>query len=483
MLRSAPCPRPGRVHRTRPRRRGRARRRLRPQPGTRALRDADRERRALRREPRAASARRHDRRGQGRLPLVRRARLPVPSTGQLRHAQRPREEPAPRGGRTAGQGHGGPRCQGRPHPHLEYYFPFAGPGRWTSALAQSAGAQALARTGALLKDDALLAGAGATYREIARDLSQSLGGGTWVKEYSYSDMAVLNAQLQSIVSLTEYARITKDTEAQRYVERLSTAARTLLPEFDTGCWSRYSLGGSPASDSYHRYHVNLLDRLAEIESHTIWAETGARWKGYLSPAADDGVLPRRCQQQWARGQTHHRDRRRRLVAAPVADAAPLICLDPGHARTPNLTTEPIGRGRPSADQGRRRGQRRSRRRAGDRPQAPQPAARPRLPGGDDAQRPDLHARRRRRRRPREVLQPPPGSPDDPHPRGRVANPRTHGVSTSTRRGAGGGPPTSIDRACGRPGSSTATSSGRLAPRTVALSRAATSRGSTGRTCR
>ncbi len=164
----------------------------------------------------------------------------------------------------------------------EYYFPFAGPGRWTSALAQSAGAQALARTGALLEDDALLAGAGATYREIARDLSQSLGGGTWVKEYSYSDMAVLNAQLQSIVSLAEYARITKDTEAQRYVERLSTAARTLLPEFDTGCWSRYSLGGPPASDSYHRYHVNLLDRLAEIESHTIWAETGARWKGYVS---------------------------------------------------------------------------------------------------------------------------------------------------------------------------------------------------------
>ena len=81
-----PAPRPGRVHRARPRRRGRARRRLRPQPGTRALRDADRERRALRREPRAASARRHDRRGRGRLPLVRRARLPVPSTGQLRHA-------------------------------------------------------------------------------------------------------------------------------------------------------------------------------------------------------------------------------------------------------------------------------------------------------------------------------------------------------------------------------------------------------------
>jgi D-glucuronyl C5-epimerase-like protein/putative peptidoglycan binding protein len=165
----------------------------------------------------------------------------------------------------------------------EYYFAFAGPGRWTSALAQAAGAQALARTGTLLEDDDVLAGSGATYREIARDLSQSLGGGTWVKEYSYSDMAVLNAQLQSIVSLAEYARTTDDAGAREYVASLSTAARTLLPEFDTGCWSRYSLGGSPAPDHYHRYHVTLLQLLSKIEpQHAVWAETHARWKAYLN---------------------------------------------------------------------------------------------------------------------------------------------------------------------------------------------------------
>ena len=33
-----------------------------------------------------------------------------------------------------------------------------------------------------------------------------------------------------------------------------------------------------------------------------------------------------------------------LGLAPAAHGAPLICLDPGHARTPNLTTEPIGPG-------------------------------------------------------------------------------------------------------------------------------------------
>lgn len=33
-----------------------------------------------------------------------------------------------------------------------------------------------------------------------------------------------------------------------------------------------------------------------------------------------------------------------LAAPTTAAAAPLICIDPGHARTPNLTTEPIGPG-------------------------------------------------------------------------------------------------------------------------------------------
>jgi N-acetylmuramoyl-L-alanine amidase len=35
-----------------------------------------------------------------------------------------------------------------------------------------------------------------------------------------------------------------------------------------------------------------------------------------------------------------------LGSAPTAQAAPLMCLDPGHAREPNLGTEPIGPGSP-----------------------------------------------------------------------------------------------------------------------------------------
>jgi D-glucuronyl C5-epimerase C-terminus len=129
----------------------------------------------------------------------------------------------------------------------EYYFPVnGGPARWTSALAQAAAADALARAGQLLDDRSLSQSAGGISRHSRWDLAtarrRNLGPRVWI-----SDIAILNAQLQTIVSLGRYADITDDRAAQDFVGRLSTAAITLLPQFDTGCWSRYSLDGSPAS--------------------------------------------------------------------------------------------------------------------------------------------------------------------------------------------------------------------------------------------
>jgi peptidoglycan hydrolase-like protein with peptidoglycan-binding domain len=163
----------------------------------------------------------------------------------------------------------------------EYYFAFGGPSRWTSALAQSVGAQALAHAGSTLADPSLLREAAGAYKAIPQTLAMPLGGGIWIREYSYSDMAILNAQLQSIVSLSQYEKLTGDAGAADLVAQMSTAARTLLPEFDTGCWSRYSLGGSPANEGYHRYHVSLLEKLARDTGDPVWRETWLRWKGYL----------------------------------------------------------------------------------------------------------------------------------------------------------------------------------------------------------
>jgi hypothetical protein len=56
----------------------------------------------------------------------------------------------------------------------------------------------------------------------------------------------------------------------------------LLPEFDTGCWSRYSLGGSPASMHYHTYHVSLLEQLGSRTGEAVWSERATRWDGFLT---------------------------------------------------------------------------------------------------------------------------------------------------------------------------------------------------------
>jgi peptidoglycan hydrolase-like protein with peptidoglycan-binding domain len=166
--------------------------------------------------------------------------------------------------------------------YWEYYFPFHGPAPWRSGFAQALAAQALSRAAEALHDDVLAAAARAAFEAIPATLSRPLGGGTWIREYGFSDIAILNAQLQSLVSLTEYASRTSDPEVQRVVSDLDVASRTLLPDFDTGCWSLYSHGGEPASLMYHRYHVDLLRRLAVVRrNETIWRETASRWGAYL----------------------------------------------------------------------------------------------------------------------------------------------------------------------------------------------------------
>ncbi len=162
----------------------------------------------------------------------------------------------------------------------QYRFPFGGPEVWTSGFAQAAGAQALARAGDLLGDPSLLDAAAASFRAIPRSLTLPVAGGDWIQEYSFSSIVVLNAQLQSIVSLREYASLSGNGEAEAFVAGLSRTTQSLLGEFDTGCWSRYSLDGSAATPAYHAYHVKLLERLARQTGDAAWRETGARWRGY-----------------------------------------------------------------------------------------------------------------------------------------------------------------------------------------------------------
>lgn len=161
----------------------------------------------------------------------------------------------------------------------EYYFPFGGPSRWTSGFAQAVAADALSRTGALVHDPKLGDAAKAAFLAIPDGLSLRIGGGSWVREYGFSDIVILNAQLQTTLNITRFAKTSGDPEARAFASSLETASRNLLPRFDKGCWSLYSLGGGKASPAYHRYHIRLLGQLAGEDGGGPWREVARRWQG------------------------------------------------------------------------------------------------------------------------------------------------------------------------------------------------------------
>ena len=166
--------------------------------------------------------------------------------------------------------------------YWEYGFSFeGGPVPWRSGFAQAVAAQALARAGALLQDPALSAAATAAFRGLRRPLPMRLAGGAWVREYGFTNEVILNAQLQSIISLDSYAAVADSAPGRRLAQELAVAARRLLPRFDLGCWARYELGGGAASRHYQTYHVELLRRLAATRPEPIWRRTYLRWRRCL----------------------------------------------------------------------------------------------------------------------------------------------------------------------------------------------------------
>ena len=95
-------------------------------------------------------------------------------------------------------------------------------------------------------------------------------------------MPVLNAQLQSILSLADYAQLNQDPGAAQLSERLLQTADTLFDDFDTGAWSLYSLGGAESPLNYHVFDTNLLKRIATQTQSPVWTARATRFDRYLT---------------------------------------------------------------------------------------------------------------------------------------------------------------------------------------------------------
>ncbi len=150
----------------------------------------------------------------------------------------------------------------------EYYFDFSG-GRapWLSGMAQAVAAQALSRAATLVpaRSTAYLRAARNAYALIPRKLLTSVAAGPWIRLYAFQSLAVLNAQLQAVVSLHDFATAAHDSAAAALATRMQNAAAASLPRFDTGYWTYYSLAHDPSPVDYQQFVVQLLAKLAPFD--------------------------------------------------------------------------------------------------------------------------------------------------------------------------------------------------------------------------
>jgi D-glucuronyl C5-epimerase C-terminus len=111
-------------------------------------------------------------------------------------------------------------------------------------------------------------------------LTMKLPTGPWIRLYGFNSEIVLNAQLQAVLSVLEYAQSTEDAKATALAQQLGSTAEKLLPRFDTGDWSRYELGGGYASASYEKFVTDLLQKLAAKTGDPFWVTTSQRFHAY-----------------------------------------------------------------------------------------------------------------------------------------------------------------------------------------------------------
>jgi hypothetical protein len=185
----------------------------------------------------------------------------------------------------------------------EYYFPFGG-GRppWASGMAQATGLQALARGAAFLANPAYVTSAqgGLPLFEASPPTGvrvRAVGGSHYLL-YSYAPrMRVLNAFLQALIGLHDYAQITGDQRAHALFAAGDAAARREVPRYDTGSWSLYSRPGGPSTWDYHLLVRDFLKGLCERTGAEVYCATATRFTRYArargKPPASKPV-PRRC---------------------------------------------------------------------------------------------------------------------------------------------------------------------------------------------
>jgi D-glucuronyl C5-epimerase C-terminus len=179
----------------------------------------------------------------------------------------------------------------------EYYFRFGG-GQppWISGMAQATAVQALGRASRLLGDGRYLETARAALGAFAKPPPVGVRttgpfGGVHYLQYSFAPrLYVINALLQSLIGLYDYAEATGDGTARRLFLEGEPEARRELPANDVGDWSTYSYGGAESTREYHELLREFAASLCSRLRTDVYCDTARAFLDYTTAAAEIELL-------------------------------------------------------------------------------------------------------------------------------------------------------------------------------------------------
>ena len=155
----------------------------------------------------------------------------------------------------------------------EYYFAFGG-GQppWTSAMAQATGLEALSRAYLATHDAYYLHVAASALRIFRRappvGVAVPTPRGIRFVQYSFAaSLSILNAFLQTLIGLDDYANVSGNRVARALFARGNAEAIAEVPAFNTGAWSLYQPG--------LRGHAQLPPAGHRLSAPAVQADGGA----------------------------------------------------------------------------------------------------------------------------------------------------------------------------------------------------------------
>ena len=181
---------------------------------------------------------------------------------------------------------------------FEYFFEFGGgEPPWASGLSQATALQALARASDLTGDpryrDAATRGLALFEQPPPNGVRVDGEAGPHYLIYTFNpDLRVINAFLQSIIGLYDFAEMTGDPRAQGLYAAGEAQARVETPRYNTGQWSLYSQ--SRESDlGYHKLTRDFLERLCDRLGTPVYCDTARAFTDQLEIAPTIAPLTRR----------------------------------------------------------------------------------------------------------------------------------------------------------------------------------------------